>query len=71
MQLYNEALYERWVDITRGRVDLPAAAILNEFGARYVHSDLDHERFLLRAERDPRLVEVYRDHDSILFEVVD
>jgi hypothetical protein len=71
MQLYNEALYERWVNITRGRVDLPAAAILDEFGARYVHSDLEHERFLLKAERDPRLVEVYRDRDSVLFEVVD
>jgi hypothetical protein len=69
MQLYNEALYDRWVDITRGRVDLPGAAILNEFGARYVHSDLLHSGFLEKASQDPQLVEVYRDGDSVVFEV--
>jgi hypothetical protein len=69
MQFYDAELYDRWVDITRGRVDLPGAAILNEFGARYVHSDLLHGGFLEKASQDPLLVEVYRDRDSVVFEV--
>jgi hypothetical protein len=71
MQLYDPELYERWVDITRGRVDRPSEAILNEFGARYVMSDLLHTSFLDRANADPRLVEVYYSSDAVVFEVLD
>jgi hypothetical protein len=69
MQFYDAELYDRWVDITRGRVEQPSEAILTEFGARYVMSDLLHGSFLEQAALDPRLVEVYRDRDSVVFEV--
>jgi hypothetical protein len=69
MQQYDPDLYERWVDITRGRVPRPSEAIRSEFGARYVMSDLLHGSFLELADEDPRLIEVYRDGDSVVFEV--
>lgn len=69
MQLHDEALYEEWVDITRGRVDAPGRAIRDRFGASYVVSDLDHERFIETAEDDPLLTEVYRDEYAVVYAV--
>jgi hypothetical protein len=69
MQLYDEPLYEEWVDITRGRVESPGAIIRDRFGAAYVVSDLAHEDFLSRAADDPALVEIYRDEDAVVFAV--
>ncbi len=69
MQLYNASLYDRWVDVTRGRVPAPSTAILNEFGARYVLTDLKHTGFLKQAAQDPALVEVYRDAEAVIFKV--
>jgi hypothetical protein len=69
MQLYDAELYERWVAITRGRVPQPSGPILNEFGARYVMSDLLHRDFMREAESDPALVEVYRSSDAVVYEV--
>ncbi len=69
MQLYDEPLYNQWVDITRGRVDAPGAAIRDTFGARYVFSDLNHEAFLEEAADDPALNEVYRDEHAVIFAV--
>jgi hypothetical protein len=67
--LYNEALYETWADITKGQVVRPSQAILQEFGARYVLTDLRHTAFLSRAADDPGLAEVYRDRDAVVFQV--
>jgi hypothetical protein len=67
MQLYDQSLYELWVDITRGRIETPARSILVDFGARYVLSDLEHESFLKQAKGDPELVEVYRDEEAVVF----
>ena len=69
MQLYDEELYDEWVDITRGRVNDPGASISRRFGAQYVFSDLNHERFLAEAADDPALTEVYRDADAVIFAV--
>jgi hypothetical protein len=69
MQLYDAALYDRWVDITRGRVENPSTAIAAEFGSRYILTDLLHEDFIRRAENDPWLEEVYRDEDAIVYRV--
>jgi hypothetical protein len=33
-------------------------------------SDLRHEAFLEQAERDPGLVEVYRDQDAVLYHTI-
>ena len=70
MQLYDAALYDHWVDITQGRVENPGEAIASEFGSRYVLTDLQHEDFLRQAEDDPRLEEVYRDEDAVVFRVM-
>ena len=69
LQLQDEALYEEWVDITRGRIDNPGEAIRDTFDASYVFSDLRHEGFLDEAADDPLLEEVYRDEYAVIFEV--
>jgi hypothetical protein len=71
MQLYDDELYNEWVRITRGEVDNPSDLIRSQFGARYVISDLNHADFIERAESDPNMQEVYRDKQSILFEVLE
>lgn len=70
LQIYDTRLYDDWVNITRGKVEKPSVLIRSEFGARYVHSDLDHGEFLMQAWKDPGLREVYRDDQAILFEVL-
>ena len=69
MQLHDPALYEEWVDITRGRVDDPGATIRDRFGAQFVFSDADHEAFLDAAAGDPALREIYRDAHAVVFAV--
>jgi hypothetical protein len=71
MQLYDADLYDRWVDITQGRVENPSSAIVVEFGSRFVLTDLQHEAFIQEAEDDPGLEEVYRDEDAIVYRVLD
>jgi hypothetical protein len=69
-QQYDPDLYDRWVAITRGRVENPADAILNEFGAEFVHTDLNHGDFLAIAYADSRMVEVFRDDQAVIFQIV-
>jgi len=69
MQLYNETLYDQWVQITRGEVDKPSRAILGRFGANYVVSDLEHTRFIEQAENDPGMQEVFRDDNAVVYRV--
>ncbi len=69
MQSYNYVLYDLWVDISRGRVDDPGGAIGDIFGAAYVFTDRDHDDFLDQAAADPRLEEVYRDEEGVIFRV--
>jgi hypothetical protein len=71
MQLYDADLYAVWVDITRGRVENPSQIIEENFGAEFILSDLSHRGFLTQAADDPRLQEVYRDAESVIFQVVD
>jgi hypothetical protein len=69
MQLQDPALYDLWVDVTRGRVEAPAQIIRDTFGASFVLTDLDHDDFLEEAEADPQLDEVYRDQYAVIFRV--
>lgn len=71
MQIYDADLYDQWVSITRGEVENPARFIRSRFGSRYVHSDLKHGDFIKQAVNDPGLREVYRDDQSVLFEVLE
>ncbi len=70
MQLYDADLYDLWVDITHGNVEDSSKVITSDFGASYVHTDLDHGDFLDQAARDPGLKEVYRDDQAVIFEVI-
>lgn len=70
MQLYDQETYDLWVLITRGEVQRPSQFIANQFNSRYVHSDLNHDKFLRQAEQDSGLREVYRDDQAVIFEVV-
>ena len=70
MQLYDADLYDEWVAITRGEVDQPSESIARRFSARFVHTDLHHKKFISQAEKDPHLVEVYRDDQAIIYEVL-
>ncbi|MCG3207428.1 MAG: hypothetical protein FOGNACKC_01028 [Anaerolineae bacterium] len=69
LQLANPALYDLWVDITKGKVADPSGVIETEFGARYVLTDLNHKDFLRKAKNDPRLVETYRDDEAVIFAI--
>jgi hypothetical protein len=69
MQLYDADLYDLWVKITRGDVDRPSEYIYPRFGASYVLSDLNHGDFLRRADKDPGLVEVYRDQEAVIYKI--
>ena len=69
MELEDEAFFNRWVDITKGRIDEPGAAIRDEFGASFVFSDLKHDSFTEKAEADPLLQEVYRDDYAVIYKV--
>lgn len=70
LQLYDPDLYDVWVSITRGEIEQPSRLILERFSARYVHTDLNHGNFLRKAADDPGLVEVYRDEQAVIFEVL-
>jgi hypothetical protein len=71
MQFYDADLYAVWVDITRGLVEKPSRIIEENFGAEFILSDLTHRGFLEQAADDPRLKEVYRDGESVIFQVID
>jgi hypothetical protein len=71
MQLYDPALYDLWVQITRGRLEAPAQTIVEKFGARYIITDLDHTAFLREADHDPQLAEVYRDQYAAIYQVLE
>ncbi|MBL8057121.1 MAG: hypothetical protein JNK29_10510 [Anaerolineales bacterium] len=70
MQLYDAALYDDWVAITRGDVPQPSAQIRGRFGAEFVVSDLKHTGFLKHAAADAGLQEVYRDEQAVVFKVL-
>lgn len=70
MARHDPVLFDDWVQLTRGQVDAPGAAIRDHFNAAYVFSDLEHEAFLRQAATDPDLQEIYRDHYAVIFKVV-
>jgi len=67
MQIYNQELYDLWVEVTRGKIKTPSGVIFNRFGASYIVTDLNHKAFISQAEADPDLEEVYRDGDAAVF----
>jgi len=70
MQLYDPNLYALWVLITNGDVRDPSQLIANRFGSDYVHTDLKHRKFIDVAGKDPGLLEIYRDDQAVLYQVI-
>jgi hypothetical protein len=70
-QIYDADLYNEWVAITRGDVEMPSEVIRSQFSARYIHTDLEHDDFIRQAEDDPGLREVYRDEQAVIYEVLE
>jgi len=69
LELYDAALFEQWVDISKGRVEHPSEKIQELFDGDYVFSDLNHEDFIEQAAADPNLEEIYRDADAVIYAV--
>lgn len=69
MQIKDPALFEKWVAITKGEVDMPAQQIYEDFAAEYILTDLRHKKFIDRVGEDPAVVEVFRDEEAIIFKV--
>ncbi|GAB4453243.1 MAG: hypothetical protein Kow0031_35530 [Anaerolineae bacterium] len=69
LQLHDPELFDRWVDITKGRVETPSRDIGELFAANYVISDLNHKDFIKAAQADPALEEVYRDDYAVIFQL--
>jgi hypothetical protein len=63
-------MYDRWVAITNGSVNLPSKDIFERFGSSYAVTDLSHTGFIRKAEGDPNLKEVFRDNNAIVYQVV-
>ena len=70
LQLYNAELYDRWVEITDGKVSQPSKDIIARFGSSYVITDLAHKAFLARANDDPGLEKVYEDQEAVVYRVI-
>lgn len=71
LSLYDAALYDTWVAITRGDLTPPGPSIRADFGAEYVLTDRAHSDFIRAAAADPTLQEVYRDGDAVVYQVLD
>ena len=69
MELYDKALFDEWVSISRGRVSNPSNSIGQTFKAAFVFTDLKHQNFVDQAEQDSNLIEVYRDEYAIIYQV--
>ena len=70
MQLYNANLYDLWVLITDGKVYNLSQIIPKEFGSYYVVTDLQHDGFIAKASIDPGMREVYRDSESVVYQIL-
>ncbi len=68
-QISDPQLYDLWVKITNGEIKNLSVIIPQKFGADYIHTDLRHTNFINAAENDPGIKEVFRDNDSIIYQV--
>jgi len=68
LSLANKPLYDEWVDLTQGRgEDDWAAQIKRDFKACYAITDLKHAKFISRADKDPKFLQVYKDDNSAVY----
>jgi hypothetical protein len=70
MQIYDPQLYDAWAALAWGDIQPISEAVAATFQARYIQTDLFHDDFIEAASRDPGLIEVYRDGQSVIYEVI-
>lgn len=70
MVLYDSKLYELWRNTTHGWGNI-GPVIKNDFQAQFAITDLDHQGFIDKADRDPYLKRVYQDEFAIIYQVLD
>jgi hypothetical protein len=70
LQIADPNLFDLWLKVTKGNVDNLSEVITKSFAAEYIHSDLNHSDFIRAASNDPAMKEVYRDKDSVLFQII-
>ncbi len=70
LQIANPFLWNQWVAITQGLVDRPSVLIRETFGATYIVSDTQHAEFAQRADADPDMQLVYRDSNSLIWQII-
>lgn len=69
MRLRDPQRYDRWVAVTRGEVADPADVIAGELGCAYAFTDNEHDAFIARADRSPRMERAYVDDDVTIYRV--
>jgi len=69
LEIKDPGLFDSWVAITRGEVEMPSQQIIDEFAAEYILTDLSHEKFIDRVGQDPAIIEVYRDEEAIIYRI--
>lgn len=70
MEIQDPDLFERWVDITKGKVNNPSQEIRETFNAEYVLTDLKHDEFLEKARNDPAMIEMFADEYAVVFRIL-
>ena len=71
LQIAEPFMWNQWVAITQGVVERPSVLIHDTFGARYAVSDTRHDAFAERADADPAMILVYRDDNSLIWQIID
>lgn len=69
LEIADPALWDDWVDITQGKVTEPSQVIQTRFGADYVVSDRQHDKFIQRAKQDPNMQLVYQDRYNYVWQI--
>ncbi|MDX8395281.1 MAG: hypothetical protein R8K22_02595 [Mariprofundaceae bacterium] len=70
MRLKDARLYERWRNISKGKIKHPEDIILTKFGAEYVITDLRHKGFINTAAGNPRMQSVFSDQYTAVYRVL-
>ncbi|HKP85874.1 MAG TPA: hypothetical protein VJZ26_07255 [Blastocatellia bacterium] len=71
MRLKNAHLYNKYEDVTQGRVQEMEDVILREFGCEYVFTDNEHRDFIRIANESPRMQKVFSDRHTTVYRVLD
>lgn len=71
MYLYNQDLYAKWVDITRGKRYKDLYNIVkDDFKAKYILATVDHQDMIRSLDNNFYFAKVYSDNEAIIYKVL-